>query len=185
MNVDPCPSAGEAIDRAPENDVPPPQGYADRHSGGYDMAQMAMPGTRRIADALGGRKVLKRELDSARALLRGVEAGLPYASLEAVTERFGLSRSEVAAALRLPPRTLARRKRERKLRPDESDRLVRLARVAADAARVLGDDAKAGSWLRRPNTALGGESPLELLRSDLGARQVEDVLGRIEFGVYS
>lgn len=146
---------------------------------------MAMPGTRHIANALGGRKVLKGDLGSTRALLRGVEAGLPYGSLEALTQRFGLSRSEVATAMRLPARTLARRKRERKLHPDESDRLVRLARVTADAARVLGDDGKAGTWLRRPNTALGGATPLELLRSDLGTRQVEDVLGRIEFGVYS
>lgn len=149
------------------------------------MAHMAMLRAKDIAAALGGRRVLKADLGSTRALLRGVESGLPYGSLDALTARFGLSRAEVASALRLPPRTLARRKRERKLRPDESDRLVRLARVTADAARVLGDDEKAGTWLRRPNTALGGATPLELLRSDLGARQVEDVLGRIEFGVYS
>ncbi|MGH2378578.1 MAG: type II RES/Xre toxin-antitoxin system antitoxin [Candidatus Limnocylindria bacterium] len=146
---------------------------------------MAMVRAKYIAEALGGRKVLKADLGSTRALLRGVEAGLPYGSLEAITARFGLSRADVAAALRLPPRTLARRKRERKLPADESDRLVRLARIAADAARVLGDERKAGSWLRDENVALGGERPIGLLNSDLGARQVEDVLGRIEFGVYS
>ncbi len=149
------------------------------------MASMAMVRAKYIAEALGGRKVLKADLGSTRALLRGVEAGLPYGSLEAITARFGLSRADVAAALRLPPRTLARRKRERKLPADESDRLVRLARIAADAARVLGDERKAGSWLRDENVALGGERPIGLLNSDLGARQVEDVLGRIEFGVYS
>lgn len=149
------------------------------------MAPMAMIRAKYIAEALGGRKVLKADLGSTRALLRGVEAGLPYGSLEALTDRFGLNRADVAAALRLPPRTLARRKRERKLPADESDRLVRLARIAADAARVLGDERKAGSWLRDENIALGGERPIDLLNSDLGARQVEDVLGRIEFGVYS
>lgn len=149
------------------------------------MAQMALARARHIAEALGGRKVLKAEVGSAQALLRSVESGLPYGSLDALTERFGLSRAEVAGALRLPLRTLARRKRERKLHADESDRLVRLARVATTAARVLGHERTAGSWLRDANVALGGERPIDLLRTDLGARQVEDVLGRIEFGVYS
>jgi putative toxin-antitoxin system antitoxin component (TIGR02293 family) len=149
------------------------------------MAQMAALRTTSLAAALGGRRVLKADLASTRDLLRGVDAGLPYGALEAVTARFGLSRSEIAAALRLPLRTLARRKRERKLHPDESDRLVRVARVATEAVRILGSDAKASHWLHRANTALGGEIPIELLRSDLGAKQVENVLGRIEFGVYS
>ena len=146
---------------------------------------MAVSRARSISEVLGGRRVLKGDLRSMRALLGGVEEGLPYRSFEAVADRFGLSRAEVAAALRLPARTLARRKRERKLRPDESDRLVRFARVASEAARVLGDEQKAGAWLRDSNIAVGGERPIDLLKTDLGARQVEDVIGRIEFGVYS
>jgi putative toxin-antitoxin system antitoxin component (TIGR02293 family) len=100
-------------------------------------------------------------------------------------ERFALNRDEVSSALDLPPRTLARRKQEHRLRPAESDRLFRLARVAARAAEVLGSDSKASRWLHTPNRALGSEPPLALLDTDLGARQVEDVLGRIEHGVYS
>lgn len=149
------------------------------------MAHMALAQARHIAAALGGRKVLKADVGSPKALLRSVESGLPYAALAALTARFGLPRAEVAAAARIPLRTLARRKRERKLHPDESDRLVRLARVAAEAARVLGDDRKAGGWLGDDNIALGGARPIDLVRTDFGARQVEDVLGRIEFGVYS
>lgn len=151
----------------------------------YDVALMAVSRAKHIAEVLGGRRVLKADLGSQGALLRGVEAGLPYGSLEALADRFGLGRNELSATLRLPLRTLARRKRERKLRPEESDRLARLARVAAEAARVLGDDAKAGLWLRDPNVALGGQRPIDLLRTDLGAHQVEIILGRIEFGVYS
>ena len=112
-------------------------------------------------------------------------AGLPYASLEAVMVKFGLARGEAASALHLPQRTIARRKKERKLRADESDRLLRLARLGAQAAYVLGSEEKAARWLRRPNRALGNEVPLELLESDIGARQVEEVLGRIEHGVYN
>jgi putative toxin-antitoxin system antitoxin component (TIGR02293 family) len=146
---------------------------------------MALAGARRIANALGGRKVLRTDVDSARALLRSVESGLPYASLDALTARYGLTRAELAHTLRLPMRTLARRKRERKLSADESDRLVRVARVAAEAARILGDDRKAGGWLRDGNVALGGERPIDLLRTDLGTRQVEEILGHIEFGLVS
>ena len=64
----------------------------------------------------------------------------------------------------------------------ESDRLYRLARVVALAKRHIGDEEAAARWLRRPNRALGGNVPLELLDTELGARAVENVLGRIAFG---
>jgi putative toxin-antitoxin system antitoxin component (TIGR02293 family) len=138
-----------------------------------------------IVEALGGRKILKRQVTSLDDLLETVRAGLPFASLEAVMEKFGLERAEAALAIRLPPRTIARRKQERKLRADESDRLVRLARLGAQAAQLFGSEEKAVEWLRRPNRALGRHVPLTLLDNDLGARQVEDVLGRIQHGVIS
>lgn len=110
---------------------------------------------------------------------------MPYEALEAVVDRLHLSREELSEALQLPLRTLARRKKNQRLKPDESDRLARLARVAAQAIDVLGDEERATSWLRSPNRALGGSTPLHLLDTDLGARQVEEVLGRIEHGVFS
>lgn len=149
------------------------------------MAEVAPLLARSIAEILGGKQILRLRSPTANDLRRGVEAGLPYASLEALMSRFGLSRSEVASVLGLPARTMARRKRERRLRPDESDRLLRLARIAAEAARILGTEEKAAGWLRDENMALGGEVPLELLRTDIGARQVEEILGRIEYGLYS
>jgi len=138
-----------------------------------------------IVDVLGGRETGGRAVRTSEELKAWIREGLPFASLEAVMERFALNRDEVSSTLDLPPRTLARRKQERRLRPAESDRLFRLARVAAQAVEVLGNEGKASRWLHTPNRALGGESPLALLDTDLGARQVEDVLGRIEHGVYS
>ena len=82
-------------------------------------------------------------------------------------------------------RTLARRKKERRLRADESDRLLRLARVAAVAEDVLGTREHAGRWLQKPNRALGDVTPLDLLDTDLGAEEIVSILGRIEHGVYS
>ena len=87
------------------------------------------------------------------------------------------SRSLIASPRRISERSW--------LHADESDRLLRLGRVAALAEQVLGSRDKATVWLHAANTALGEESPLSRLDSDLGARQVEDVLVRIAHGVYS
>jgi putative toxin-antitoxin system antitoxin component (TIGR02293 family) len=67
--------------------------------------------------------------------------------------------------------------------PVESDRLVRLARVAAHAVKVFGSEEKAATWLHRPNRSLNNQPPLRLLRTDLGANQVDETLSRMEHGV--
>ena len=142
-----------------------------------------MKTARRIVETLGGQKVVKAAtLEDLRARRR---SGLPYASLDAVSAAYHITAKDLVRILELPPRTLARRKKERRLHADESDRLLRLGRVAALAEEVLGSRERATRWLHEPNPALGGESPLRTLDSDLGARQVEDVLVRIAHGVYS
>lgn len=139
-----------------------------------------------VVDVLGGARVFRGrgEVDAGELRSR-INDGLPYSALESVRDRLRLSMPETATVLQTPMRTLARRKRERRLQADESDRLYRLARVAAQAVHVLGAEDKAAAWLRRTNRALGGAVPLTLLDTDVGARQVEEVLGRIEFGVVS
>lgn len=141
--------------------------------------------TRDIVAALGGRRVIGREVDDAKALLKRIRLGLPYASYEHVAHLLEASLDEVGQVLNLPTRTRARRKREKRLEPDESDRLVRVARILATAGNVLGSPDKAARWLRRPNRALGGEVPLHLLDTEVGEQLVEDVLGRLEHGVLS
>lgn len=137
-----------------------------------------------VIDVLGGPKVFKgRTLPNATQLRDRVRTGLPYQSLDAIRDRLNLSLPEAAIVLHVPLRTLARRRHGRKLDADESDRLYRLARIAGQAVAVLGSEEKAATWLRRANRALNGEVPLGLLDTDLGARQIEDVLGRIEHGV--
>jgi putative toxin-antitoxin system antitoxin component (TIGR02293 family) len=69
--------------------------------------------------------------------------------------------------------------------PEESDLLARLARIHDFAVEVLGNHDKARKWLRTPNRALKDHVPLELLRTDYGARIVESILGRIEHGIFS
>jgi putative toxin-antitoxin system antitoxin component (TIGR02293 family) len=141
--------------------------------------------TEALVEALGGRKVLKRRIRNLDELRGAVKAGLPYASFEAVIDKFGLDRQEASAALNLPQRTIARRKKEQRLQADESDRLLRLARISALAAATFGSEETAAQWLRRSNRALGNRAPLDLIDSDIGARQIEEILGRIEHGIVS
>lgn len=116
-----------------------------------------------------------------------VEKGLPASALERVVKELmavAVSRAEVYDLVG-SVRTLQRKRtRAAVLSPNESDRLARLARVVVRAEEVLGSAAKAGLWLTRPNKALGGE-PLALLKSDQGTVAVEQVLGRIEHGIFS
>ena len=139
----------------------------------------------KIVQTLGGKGVLKERLADYTAVIQRAQAGLPYAALEAVAKRYAIALATLARVIDLPARTLARRKKERRLSASESDRLVRVTRLAAEAEGVLGDHQKAGRWLQKPNRALGGAIPIDLLSSDLGAGQVETILGRIEYGVYS
>jgi putative toxin-antitoxin system antitoxin component (TIGR02293 family) len=83
----------------------------------------------------------------------------------------------------LPRKTLSHRRILGSLTPDQSDRLSRVLRMINEAEETFSDPAKAHTWLRRPNSLLDGEAPLDRLDTDLGTRQVEDILGRIAFGL--
>ena len=138
-----------------------------------------------IAKALGGRNVLRERLADYTAVIHRTDRGLPYAAIEAVGKRYGIPLADLARVVGLPARTLARRKAERRLSPAESDRLVRVARIASSAEDVLETREKAGRWLQKPNRALGGRTPLSLLDTSPGAELVSDVLDRIEHGSFS
>lgn len=144
-----------------------------------------------LVRALGGNRFLEALDLSERAvdeqkLIDRIRLGLPYSALEWVASRFSLSSTELLQILRIPQRTLARRRKTQVLAVDESDRLVRLARIAAFAEQTHGNAVRAGRWLREPNTALGGTAaPIHWLDTDLGAKEVEELLIRIAHGVHS
>jgi len=139
----------------------------------------------KLSELLGGRKVLGRKLQSRLDLIPLLREGLPYEALEAITSKLEISIEVASASLQLARRTLARRKEQRRLDGQESERVVRLADIAAHASSTLGSLEKAKQWLTTNNRALGGIAPISLLDTDVGARAVEDVLLRIEHGVYS
>jgi putative toxin-antitoxin system antitoxin component (TIGR02293 family) len=138
-----------------------------------------------FAERLGGTRVLRTTIRSELDLARAVHEGLPTAAVDEVLASGLLDAAELYALV-IPRRTLThRRERRQPLGRDESDRLTRVVRALARAEEALGDPARAAHWVRTPNRALRGERPLDLLSSDVGARTVERVLGRIEHGVYS
>ena len=143
------------------------------------------PNAGAIVKACGGRKAWKATVRTSSDALKVVRAGLPYGVLEAIARDFRLELKDLVEVLDIPWSTLARRKKAGRFRPDESDRVYRLARIAAMAADVLDGKERAARWLREPNRALGDQTPLGLLDTEVGGRQVEAILGRIEHGVWS
>jgi putative toxin-antitoxin system antitoxin component (TIGR02293 family) len=130
---------------------------------------------------LGGRKVLGQELNSEADLARVVTRGVPLQALEHFT-RGGFSEQEVAEYV-IPPRTRRhRQRRKERLTIEESEKLVRLARIQALAEDVFQDPDKANRWLRQPLGILGRIAPLEFARTEPGARVIEQILGKIEWG---
>jgi putative toxin-antitoxin system antitoxin component (TIGR02293 family) len=133
---------------------------------------------------LGGAGVLRAKPHSTLDWIAVVRKGIPAAAVESLVKAMRLSQSELARALGIPERTLARRKREGVLSSDESSKLLRLARVLGRANEVFEDPEAALNWLRSANAAFSGSTPLSLLDTDIGAETILDTLGRIEHGVF-
>ncbi len=138
-----------------------------------------------IENVLGGTGVLGVRPQSSLDWIVMIRKGIPAAAVESILSAVRLSQAELAHALAIPERTLARRKREGVLNSEESSKLLRLARVISRANEVFDDPAAAVDWLKAPNVALRGNAPLNLLDTDIGAESVLDTLGRIEHGVFA
>lgn len=145
----------------------------------------ALPDPAFSADRLlGGRKVLHRQPRTPLEWVDVIRQGISSATVDVLAKTLHLSQNELASALAIPERTLVRRKREGTLSSEESAKVVRLARVVERAEQVFEGLVPALDWLKSPNAALGGDTPLSLLDTDIGAQTVMDTLGRIEHGVY-
>ena len=142
--------------------------------------------THSVPEILGGEHVLGTAVNNGGALAQLVREGLPVQALLLLAERLDMRQAEISEKIGIPRRTLTRRLQQHsRLTAAESDRAVRLAQVYSTAAETLGDEQKASAWLKTPNRALRGGRPLDQLDTDPGVREVEDVLGRIAYGVYS
>src|SRR5271157_1542917 len=116
-------------------------------------------------------------------VLELIERQLPTSSINRVLA-LGLTRSEVDSLV-IPLRTLQhRRARREKLTVEESDRIMRLLRLLSHAESVYGSRERTLGWLRHPRTRLGERTPLNLLKTDVGSRIVEEMLVQIEHGMF-
>ena len=137
---------------------------------------------RAVFKELGGARVVGRPLTNDRDLNEAIREGFRPGVVQELMRTSGLTLKELADSLDLSPRSLQRRRRTGRLARYESDRLYRLARILALAQRSLGDSELVTRWIKRPNRALGGVAPITTIGTEHGARQVENVLGRIAFG---
>lgn len=152
------------------------------------------PGWKRFVDFLetgsvgANRYVVLLGLDTfdSPQLLRSVEHGLPYSTFEQLLSNTSLATDEASALVDIPVRTLTRRKSEGRFHQDESDRLLRVARIFARALSLFeGDRDAAKHWLSLPQKALGGQVALTIARTEVGALEVERLIGRLEHGVFT
>ncbi|MEQ1833862.1 MAG: antitoxin Xre-like helix-turn-helix domain-containing protein [Candidatus Eisenbacteria bacterium] len=113
-----------------------------------------------------------------------IQHGLPFESFEQFQAHTGMPLGQLSAWIGVRDRTLARRKREGRLQPNESDRLLRAARLYASVLMMCsGDGALAATWLGAPQRGLGGERPLDLAATEVGTAAVEALVGRVEHGI--
>jgi len=111
--------------------------------------------------------------------------GLPFQELEALRFMLSIPMDRLASLLMISKATLHRRKASGRLDQLESDRVVRFARLVGKAVEVIESEEGARQWLAAPQRGLGGAIPLEFAGTEVGAREVEDLLTRIDHGVYS
>ena len=134
------------------------------------------------AQMLGGTKVLGVEVKCDRDLEKVVTAGLPADAAIQIIERIYPGEKSKYYEL-LPRTTLIRRQKEGWLNVEESQKAERVARVFSFAVEVWGNEASARDFMKKPHPMLGDRTPFDVSLSELGARLVEEVLGRLMLGI--
>jgi putative toxin-antitoxin system antitoxin component (TIGR02293 family) len=133
-----------------------------------------------IIDFLNASPISYRDCD------RIIREGIPWEAVAGIKKELELTDDELAGILDISERTLSRlRQSGKKLTASTGDRLYRLVHIYSLARRVFEGDPAAREWLHHPQVGLNVRSPLDLLQTEAGAREVEDLLGRIEYGIMS
>jgi len=144
-----------------------------------------------VTAILGGEKELGRKVKSRIDFDALIKRGIPLGVISHIKREFNLPDEVIARIIGVSPRTVSRRRRtvkisaKERLSPVESDRVYRFARIVAIAEDVFEDKKEALEWLNNPQYGLGGRVPFDMLQTDAGAREVEELLLRIDYGVIS
>lgn len=125
------------------------------------------------------------ETEECLDVIRLLKKGLPVDAFDVLQRKIGVSAKTLASIVNIAPRTLSRRKQEGRFHTDESERLLRIAKLFDRACALFGDPDTARRWLKTPQRALGSVSPLDFADTEPGAQEVEDLMGRLEHGVFA
>lgn len=150
------------------------------HGSGYSSCPQAVRYC--VKGASGGMMV---EEYGPSQLIASLKIGLPVAELAELRKLLEVPMEKLGPMLGISKATLHRRNIAGRLDTSESDRVIRFARLLGQAAQVMESLESGRQWLTAPQIGLGGAIPLEYAETEVGAREVEDLLGRIEYGVYS
>lgn len=165
----------------------PKKGPAKNKPKAVSAATAGPAGTTRLRPVRALTKEVSGIKEFSRAGVRkSLKEGLSFKAIEQLEIGLNASQKEVAQILGIPPSTMTRRKKSGRLEVDESDRAIRFAQLKDQALALMqGDDEAAIAWLRMPLDLLEGETPLERASTEFGARDVEDLIGRLRHGVFS
>lgn len=148
----------------------------------FSQPETTHGGMSEAAAGFAGTSLAAKWDEAQAATLSGVPVQLRPRELHFWSSRFSADEID---DLVIPKRTLARRTANREaLTIEETDKAMRLARIVTEADRVFGNPEKSARWLRKRNAALGNHTPLQLLKSETGARAVDDLLGQIDHGLF-
>ena len=112
-----------------------------------------------------------------------VQKGLPWAEVEFLAETLGVTLAEFAELLGVSQPTFFRRRKQKRFTPDESDHIMRFARLWSMSLETFEDEEGARAWLKSPAMGLKGQVPLDVAKTETGAREVEALLQRIDYGI--
>ncbi len=124
------------------------------------------------------------KVETTDQLITKLKQGLPVNSFDQLRKSLNVSDHALSKMVQISKRTLDRRRASGRFKTDESERVLRLARVYEMAVQVFGDKHKVESWLKKPARGLGGKIPLDYADTDLGAHEVINLLGRIDHGIF-
>lgn len=154
-----------------------------------EAAAAREPRFQQVASLLGGRRVLHRQPSSRLDVHELILQGLPAAALKHLVEGIEILRqpASMEKALGISLRTFQRHRDAptKPLSQEQSGRVWEFAEILAKATSVLGSRQEAEGWLARPAIALEQRRPLDLLATPEGRRLVEELLERMEYGVYT
>ncbi|WP_324679309.1 antitoxin Xre/MbcA/ParS toxin-binding domain-containing protein [Hymenobacter sp. GOD-10R] len=139
-----------------------------------------------MVELMGGGNVIPQLVHNELDLLMVAVKGLSVQALRTLQRRMQFSNKEISELLSISESTLARREQsKRALTRDEAEKTIQLSAVMAKGLEVFEDEEDFRHWLETDNVALGGIRPKDLLTSAIGRDQVRDLLGRIQYGIYS